>query len=329
MWIDLERIIHSFKTGIACLLGFAIVKALHNYLFFDQWLIVTILVVMCAQISVGSILFKSAMRFLGTFLGSLLAAITILSFGDNDLVFAAVIAVASMMFSYLATAQQSYSDAGTLGAVTTAIILISPTPTLALTSERFLEITIGILVATLISQFILPIHARDHLRRSQAQAIHLLGGYYRAVVSEPKLTPEKLSELDNQIVESLRTQHKQAIEARRELLGSRFEPRVFQKTMDAEKYILRGISFLSRVYPDFVQHLQPENQEHWRAFNQSMISVFDNLAKRYGKSAYIAQPIELPALDGLKTNGGKNSQAAHAVFFCLENIRQQLSELIF
>src|ERR1700733_10961786 len=109
IYFDTDRIIHSVKTALACLIGFAITKALHFYV--DQWLIVTIIVVMCAQISVGSMIKKSYMRFIGTLSGSLVALATLLFFAQNEMAFAIVITIAALFFSYIATGEKNYSEA--------------------------------------------------------------------------------------------------------------------------------------------------------------------------------------------------------------------------
>jgi uncharacterized membrane protein YccC len=165
---NLERVIHSFKTTLACLIGFAIIKSTHVP--FDQWLIVTIIVVMCAQINVGSVFQKSYIRFFGTLAGSLIATIALLVFHDQPWAAAVAVGFSAMLFSFIATMDSPWNDAGTLGVATTAIILMGQNPTIYLASVRTLEISLGILIAALISQFVLPIHARSHLRRTQATA---------------------------------------------------------------------------------------------------------------------------------------------------------------
>lgn len=123
-----ERIIHSIKTALACLFGLALANLAQFAV--DQWLIITIVVVMCGQVNVGSVLTKSKMRFLGTLSGSLIAALTLAIFDNNRMVSAIIIALSSAGFSYIATSEKNYSDAGTLGAVTVIIILIGQNPSL-------------------------------------------------------------------------------------------------------------------------------------------------------------------------------------------------------
>jgi uncharacterized membrane protein YccC len=132
--IQFERIIHSIKTAFACLIGLLIIKLVGAPM--DQWLIITVVVVMCGQINVGSVITKSYMRFLGTLTGSLFAGLTILVFGTEPLATAVVISLSAVMFSFIATSEKNYSDAGTLGAVTVIVILVGQHPTIITAMHR-------------------------------------------------------------------------------------------------------------------------------------------------------------------------------------------------
>ena len=246
--LNTERFVHGLKTALACLIGFAITKSVHFPV--DQWLLITIIVVMCAQLNVGSVIQKSYMRFLGTFTGSLLAALTLLFFGTNDLATAIIVGLSALIFSYIATGKKSFSEAGTLGAVTVIIILIGQHPTVITAAERFIEISIGILIAAIISQFVLPVHARRHLRDTQAATLRQLRAYYLATLltDQTNKINENYHEIDESIAQSLITQRKLANEAKREPLGTAFDTDHFQQSLACEKEILRSISFMHHVY---------------------------------------------------------------------------------
>lgn len=334
MLINTERVVHSIKTGLACLVGFAIIKLLHSYLLFDQWLIITILVVMCAQISVGSVIYKSTLRFIGTCIGSLIAAFTIITFGNNPLAFGVIIALVSIIFSYIAASENSYSDAATLGAVTTAIILINHDPTIKLTIARFSEISIGIIIATLVSQAILPIHARKHLSRNQSQTLYLLGEFYSKAIAPNSAEKDILIALDEKIVRSLMTQRKLAQEAKRELLGSKFEPSRFKLLLECEKKILRSIDFLNYIYNKPIEYMMLHNNLEWQQFNKKVTAVFSVLAQSIENPLLIFNPAEVPNLNPVKAAITKiidikpEEQAhAYALLICLENIIALLNEL--
>ena len=246
--MDTERLTHGLKTAFACLIGFVLMRAFHPYI--DQWLIITIIVVMCAQLSVGSMIQKSYMRFLGTVLGSGIAALTLLIFGTHELIFATVITLAVFAFSFIATGEKSFSESGTLGAATVVIILIHPHPTLMVALTRFLEISLGILLAALISQFVLPMHASRHLRETQAKTLRKLRTFYLNVskFEEKKEELDEYLKLDESIALSLIKQRKLATDSSRELFVEAFDRKRFQNILQIEKEILRCIAAMHHIY---------------------------------------------------------------------------------
>lgn len=240
----LERSIHGLKTALACLLGFVVTKIVHSG--FDQWLVITIIVVMCAQLSVGSMLQKSYMRILGTVAGSIIAMLTIELFGTAEIPLALAVTFSAMIFSFIATSDKPYSDAGALGAVTVAIILVGKSPTLSMAGLRFVEITLGIGIAALVSSFIFPIHAKNHLRRLQAKTIRQLGDFYENVILKQAVTYDKemLQDLDENIIASLLKQRKLTKEVDRELFNKKVSLGYFKQILGCERNILRCINFI-------------------------------------------------------------------------------------
>lgn len=241
------RLTHSIKTALACLLGFIVASFMHFRV--DQWIIITTLVVMCGQPNVGGMMQKSYMRFLGTITGTVIAIATLFLFSDNNTANITAVILSAILFSFIATSNKSYSEAGTLGAVTVTIILIGQNPTLSSGLERFLEISLGILIAALVSQFILPLHAGNLLRCNQAETIRKLRTFYMAIFSN-HLTGEagELRNLDEEISKSLIIQRKLAAEAKREHFSKSFNLDFFEQSLWLEKEILRSIVFMYHAY---------------------------------------------------------------------------------
>ena len=271
----------------------------------DQWLIVTIIVVMCAQLSVGSFIQKSYVRFLGTLCGSILALLTLLLFGQNQIATAFAVATAAIFFSYVATGEKNYSDAGTLGAVTVVIILISNNPTPLTAFERFLEISVGILIAALISQFILPMHARKHLRETQAATIKKLRAFYLATLFTDQ-TQEKIEEyqtLDESIAQSLIKQRKLAMDAEREPLGGKFNLSHFQQLLYSEKEILRSIVVMHHVYK-----ASPASKKLFtkieivKEFHEKICHALEKISVCLGSTDKAKISIHIPQIQLLKDN---------------------------
>jgi uncharacterized membrane protein YccC len=300
--IDGERLVHSFKTALACALGFLLTRLVSFTA--DQWVIITIIVVMCAQIYVGSVIQKSYLRFLGTFAGCLLAIITIHFFGNSNLTILWTLCFSSFIFSYIATSQENMSYAGTLGAVTIIIIMMGQNPTPAFAIERFLEISVGLLIATLISQFILPIHARTHLRRSQAATLGQLRDYYTEAILSPNATDMSLEDhdLDESIVKSLLKQRQLAKESQREPLTSAFDNADFMQSLYCERELLRAIIFMHNA----LSHIRISQKEFvqsnaLRDFNDCIIRAIDTIISAISSNNSNKQHIHIPALTSLTT----------------------------
>lgn len=240
MAVNYGRLVHGIKTALACGLGLYLTKAIE--LPIDQWLIITILVVMCAQPSVGGMLQKSYMRFLGTLSGSLIAALTLLIFGYSPLVFGIILVLSALGFSYLATSPSRFNDAGTLGVITVAIILITKNPTLEMAIIRFVEISTGIVIAFLISRFIFPLSARKYLKQDIADNLQRLQQAFTGVLTADEAI--KIPDLEDSIINSFVNQRKLIKEADREALLSTFDSKVFNEIVVCEREILRGIDFL-------------------------------------------------------------------------------------
>ncbi|MBV9576291.1 MAG: FUSC family protein [Gammaproteobacteria bacterium] len=298
-YIDLERLIHSVKTCIACILGFLLTKFIGFPA--DQWIVITIIVLMCAQIYVGSVVQKAYSRFLGTVIGCLFAAVVLMSAGNSTAAIAATIGLSSFIFSYIATGQESLSYAGTLGAVTTAIIMLNQVPTLTLAAERFLEISIGLFIASVISQFVLPIHASTHLRRSQATTLEQLKNYYSLVMMQPEKENIDITDLDEQIVKALIKQRQLAKESARERDNGTFDSTHFMQSLYCEREILRSITYMHHA----LQFLKKQNSfflklSSLQAFNQTIMESLTIIIEAINKNGPHTTPAHVPSSQALK-----------------------------
>lgn len=334
--INVERSIHSIKTLIAVLFGFALSRLVG--LPADQWVVITIIVVMCAQIYVGSVMQKAYLRFLGTLVGCLFAAMVILFFGDSIFAIAFTIGFSSLVFSYFATGQEDYTYTGTLGAVTTAIIMLGQKPTLIFALERFMEISIGILIAALVSQFVLPIHARTHLRRSQAATLEQLRDYYILTMTKPTSQAEEINshELDESIVKSLLTQRKLAKESAREPFGKSFDPGHFMQSLYCEREILRAITFMHNGLTHIQNvetHFTQSAAAH--AFNETIVRSLDILIQSITADAPTGEHIHIPELHDIKKELQNNLPLTNrdelifidGFLFCAEILTNSLRKL--
>ncbi|WP_243470143.1 FUSC family protein, partial [Coxiella burnetii] len=195
-----ERVIASFKTALACLIGLIIGELLH--LSMPQWVLITIVVVMATTIRIGGTIQKSYFRLLGTLIGAVLAAGTLYLLGDQPTIIHILLILLLAVFSYLASSSSDISQFGLLGATTMVMILDARTPTLKTALDRTLEIFLGIVIAILVTRFIFPAHAKKLLRFSIANTIKQFQALYKLFVTH-KLTKESLAEqekIENNII---------------------------------------------------------------------------------------------------------------------------------
>lgn len=295
--LDAERLIHSFKTLIACLIGVGIIRLFH--ITSGQWIVVTICVVMCSQLYVGSVIQKGYLRFLGTLIGCLMAIAALLLAPNIHIAALSAIAISVFFFSYLATMQESFSAMGTLGAVTTIIIMLGTLPpSITVAAERFLEISVGIFIATLVSQFIFPVHARTHLRKAQAKTLAQLRDYYIEITSPDNETRRKdYSEIDETIGKSLMRQRQLAKESAREPLGISFNPAHFSQTLACEREILRAITFMQNA----LQNIQQIRDVYFTSpaaltFNKQITQGLNDLIQAIEKDKHSGSHILIPPL---------------------------------
>lgn len=330
-----DRLIHSIKIGLACFLGFFLIRIVHFQT--DQWLIITILVVMTAQLSVGSMMHKATMRFLGTFMGSLFAAFVLVSFKQTPEANMIAVAVAGMIFGYISTGKKNYNEIGTLGAVTVAVILIGQHPTLTTVWERTLEISAGILTAALVSQFILPIHAKKRLLFNQATVLRQLRDYYINTLMQDKMENAEVIyfEVDEKLAKALIDQRKLAVEASKEKLGKRFNVLRFGQSLWHEKEIFRSITFMYHACHKSI-HLKKLFFETalFTEFHQSIDHLFATLANHIENNVP-GLVVEFPPLDALKKSvkeatknfSAEDQLSANGFLFCAEILVARLKGL--
>lgn len=281
--LDINRFIHGGKTVIACLIGFLVSKLLHFHT--NQWVIITILVVMCAQSRVGALLQKSYMRFLGTLMGAVIAIVTLKLFGDYPLPVITALCISAFLFSYMATGTGAISDAGTIGAVTVAIILIGQQPTLELAAVRFLEITVGIVIAFVVSRFIWPIHSKSRLLHTINTTLNDLHKLYQTLMLIE--TSNNNEALEEKIIAGLNNQRKLFDEVERETFKTTPLVTEFKAILRCEREILRGISLMhhallrmaegSRVIFNQIEIVQTFHQQFSHALTQTIAELLEKI----------------------------------------------------
>ncbi len=303
-----DRLIHSVKTAIAVAIGFSLTRFISFP--YAQWVIITIFVVMCAQLYVGSVLQKAYLRFLGTLCGCGIAIIIIEVFHSSLLSVFLSLVIAGFVFSYIATSsKEPLSYFGTLGCVTLAIILLGQKDaSLAFAASRFLEISVGIVVATLVSQFVFPIHAKKQLRKNQVETLKQLMDFYTKtlVMDLAKVQTVDHHELDEGIVKLLLKQRQLAKGSEREPFGRAFDVDNFTKSLFCERQILRAIHFM-HIAQDKLRSasLSDKMTGLLKVFHEEVLTALDAMAKSTPEKA---KSFKLPSLDSIQQLRADNKE---------------------
>lgn len=181
LWhLNYYRTIHSIKTAIGCLIGVFIDK--YYDLPSGQWIPITVMVVMSAQVHFGGALKKAYLRFLGTVAGITSTIIVLYLFGNSTEVVLIASFIFCMLFTYVASSVENISYAGTLGGVTMLLTLTGQQASIDIAVQRGLYILLGIAIALLVSRFIFPIHACDRFRVHVVTTLRNLCMLYEKVV---------------------------------------------------------------------------------------------------------------------------------------------------
>ncbi|WP_235602932.1 FUSC family protein [Piscirickettsia litoralis] len=98
-WVDTltsYRMIHAFKTALACLIGLVVFRTFN--LDHGQWVIITVAVVMGAQVTVGAAEDKSIARSAATVIGAAAAGLFLLTGWGEDFFRLAVSFISSVFW---------------------------------------------------------------------------------------------------------------------------------------------------------------------------------------------------------------------------------------
>lgn len=157
-----DRTINSMKTAVACLIALCLVSIPGSPL--NQWTLLSVVVVMSAQVSIGSILKKSYDRIIGTLIGAVVAGISVWIFKSHTLVLDIILILSCLVFAYVASGPGDRGQVASLGSAAVIMILLARPPSLQIIFLRPTDIIVGILIALLVTTFIFPIHATVRLK---------------------------------------------------------------------------------------------------------------------------------------------------------------------
>lgn len=331
--VNKDRLINSVKTAIACLTGFFIAYLFDLPVTATAWILITIVVVMSAQINVGGVIIKSTMRFLGTLAGALASGLVLISFGDQTLTITIFLFISIFLFSYLASSSEEISNAGLLGAATVVMILLSQDPNYQTAIARFIEISLAIFIAFLVSKFIFPIHAYEKIYETIAENLENYIKLYELLWKQG-INTQVFLEQEVKIINIFAVQRKLMREAKNELTTRSANQRTYHKILTSQREVFRYICLMHHAL--LKSNLSPDIEKQLSLFNQHVYFWLEQLVKGLKnegfklKSDLITNTELVPLIQGITQASLPSSSqqlALDAFFFCALNLVKELRNL--
>ncbi|WP_263080608.1 FUSC family protein [Endozoicomonas sp. Mp262] len=169
------RTVNAVKTtlGVAIGLYCMIILAMPH----SAWMVVTTIVVMSAMPQVGSAVNRAKLRIAGTLVAAAIAYASLFFFGPNPVYIGLTIVIGTLLFSYMAT-DRELGYAGTLAALSLAIMLGYGSASIEDVSWRLVNIIAGSVIALVVSAVVLPIRAKRKLTLNTATSLAALAELY-------------------------------------------------------------------------------------------------------------------------------------------------------
>ncbi len=224
----------GLRIAVGCTLGYLLSVWLN--LQGGTWVVITVAMVLCTESRTGGILRKSLQRFWGTLLGAAVS-IALLALFPEDRQWALVCSLPALLAFGTLLARPDQNYLGVMAVVTVVMVILEPSSDLGFALQRVLQIVLGLGVVLIVSQMVLPDHARTRLRRSFASVLEDL--------SEMAREPGPSETIEARIVAGLTEQRKLAPEARME--GELVGPEELDRFMTAERRAFRYLYILSQA----------------------------------------------------------------------------------
>jgi uncharacterized membrane protein YgaE (UPF0421/DUF939 family) len=161
--IDKEKTIRTWRLALTCIFLFLI--SWHYEIPESSWALVTIWFVMYEYSTVGGVLNKGLLRFLGTVLSALYGIIIIYFGGNNPLINLLALIPGLFIYTYFFMGNDK-SYTGTIGAVTLTIVLLNYN-NIDVAIVRVFNVILGIVASIVMIRFFYPQYARNLVIENQ------------------------------------------------------------------------------------------------------------------------------------------------------------------
>lgn len=171
-----EHFRQAVKTGIAGVISLLLARVfgLHE----GYWAVISAVIVM--QSSIGAAINAAWSRMAGTAIGAFMGALFAALGGVNAPSFGLAVSITVLICAFL-----GLLDSYRLASATVAIVMLFGRPDVSwiVALHRFLEVSLGVVVALLVTVFIWPSRARKNLHNGITDLIVLLHSIYLASVN--------------------------------------------------------------------------------------------------------------------------------------------------
>jgi len=199
-------------------------------------------------------------RILGTAVGAFMGAAAALTLGQGAIALGAAVFLTILVCSYLTILHESFRMAG----VTAAIVLLvgSQNGSLLLTVwDRFLEISIGVVVAVVVSLIVLPARARHSLGRGLGKSMEWLAELCDLVVvgylGEAQVDSDRALALRRKIIAARAANRGLLVHAQREPGGLGRDSRAIAACMDFQGDAFMETMAMARALAEIVEENRP------------------------------------------------------------------------
>ena len=329
-----ERL-HAIRAGIAALLGYGCYLFLAPKGLSAQWILITIVVIMCSNSALGTQISRSLWRMLATVIGSVLAIGVLLLPQDKGLLAVSLCLVVSVSV-YISVSKSQYSYAASLGAITFCMISLANSPGLPLALARSTEILLGILISLAVSRFIFPTPSEALIKKLGLINLSRLASLYKTVLIEKKdrFNDPEIMQLDSQILESHTNQRQLHAHIKFEKPFHQQNPRVAKQFIRDEMALYRYFSVIEVLERVLKKNYLKNNHN---SFISTLCDVLINISKQVDQETIKNKIIKLKKLNTeleeihnspINLNNKKINQAINALMFIQSRIIYVCEDLI-
>ncbi len=170
-----EHFRQAVKTGIAGMASIALADffRLHE----GYWAAISAVIVM--QSNIGAAIGAAWSRLAGTAIGAFAGALFVVAWGANAPSFGIAVTLAVLACAFL-----GLLDSYRLAGATVAIVMLSGSHDIPwlVALNRFFEVSLGVIIALLVTVFIWPARARKNLLNGIVDAVSNMNSLYRAII---------------------------------------------------------------------------------------------------------------------------------------------------